>query len=465
MRKLSFILLVLLSFAAFTERGYGAAGSKKGPNFIIIIADDVSWNDLGCYGHPHIRTPNLDRMAKEGMRFDLAFLTTSSCSPSRCSIMTGRYPHSTGAGELHQPLPANQVVFAGLLKRAGYYTASAGKWHLGNDARKNFDTVVGGRPSGCENWLKVLKERPKDRPFFLWLAGIDAHRPYSKNTIKQPHSPKEVILPPFIPDTKDTRRDFALYYDEITRLDRYVGEVLAELQRQGVDDNTIVIFMADNGRPFPRCKTTLYDSGIRTPFIVRWPRHITPGSTCKSLISSVDIAPTFIELASGIKQSPTFQGKSFAKLLTNPKLHTRKYVFAEHNWHDYQAHERAVRSERYLYLWNAFPKLAGTPPADAVRSPTYRDMIALEKSEKLKPHQRGTFITPRPKVEFYDLQKDPHCLKNLAKDESLSAIIATHRQQLEMWKKRTNDRVPENPTPDKYHREKGTRLKKRLVVG
>ena len=141
-----------------------------------MIADDLGWNDVGCYGHPHIRTPNIDRLARQGLKFTHAFLTCSSCSPTRCSIMTGRYPHSTGAAELHQPLPPDQVVFPGLLKTAGYYTASAGKWHLGPAPKVHFDAVVGGGPIGCENWVKTLKERPKDRPFFLWLASIDPHR-------------------------------------------------------------------------------------------------------------------------------------------------------------------------------------------------------------------------------------------------------------------------------------------------
>ena len=123
----------------------------------LFIADDQAWNDVGCYGHPSIRTPNIDRLGQEGMKFEYAFLTCASCSPTRCSVITGRYPHSTGARELHQPLPANQITFPGLLKQAGYYTASAGKWHLGKDAEKNFDKVVqGGGPSGCEKWLDTL---------------------------------------------------------------------------------------------------------------------------------------------------------------------------------------------------------------------------------------------------------------------------------------------------------------------
>lgn len=449
----TFLWTALLSLLAATCQ---AADAR--PNFVIVIADDVSVDDIGCYGHPHIRTPNIDALAREGMRFDRAFLTCSSCSPSRCSIMTGRYPHATGAGELHQPLPADQIVFAGLLKEAGYYTASAGKWHLGGAAKKNFDRIEGGRPSGCEHWVQVLQERPQDKPFFLWAAAFDAHRGYSNNTIPEPHQASDAVVPPYLPDVPATRKDLGMYYDEITRLDDYLGQVVDELKRQKVLENTFILFLADNGRPFPRCKTTVYDSGVQTPFVLRFPPQVKAGSVAKNLVSSVDIAPTILELA-GVEPAKTFQGKSFVPQLKDPQASTREYIFAEHNWHDYQAHERAVRSKDYLYIRNAFPELPGTPPADAVRSPTYRAMLELAEAGKLTDAQRSCFIKPRTAEELYDVQADPHQLHNLADDPQAQAALEQLRGQLDAWIKRTGDQVPENPTPDKFHRVKGTRLK------
>jgi arylsulfatase A-like enzyme len=181
---------------------------------------------------------------------------------------------------------------------------------------------------------------------------------------------------------------------------------------------------------------------------------------CDSLVSSVDIAPTFLELA-GVKKSPTFQGKSFTKLLTDPKTSIRDFIYAEHNWHDFQAHERGVRSDRFLYIRNAFPNLTGSPPADAVRSPTYQSMIKLEVQGKLPEKQRGCFITPRPAEELYDVKNDPHCLKNLAADKSYAETLNTLRTALDRWIEDTNDRVPENPTPDKFDRQTGKQLSKK----
>lgn len=436
----------------------GIAEEAVRPNFVIMIADDVGWDDVGCYGNPGVRTPRIDALAKQGMRFDQAFLTCSSCSPSRCSIMTGRYPHATGAAELHQPLPASQVVFAGLLKKAGYHTAAAGKWHLGKPAEVNFDRILPpGGPSGCENWVKALKDRPRDRPFFLWLAAVDAHRPYSPGAATPATRPGDVRVPPYLPDAKETRGDLALYYDEITRLDGHVGKVLDELAEQAVADNTIVIFMSDNGRPFPRCKTTVYDSGVRTPFLVRWPSKVKPGSACDRLISSIDIAPTFTELAA-LPPSPTFQGESFAPLLRDPQQRTREAIYAEHNWHDYQAHERAVRTDRYLYIRNAFPNLTGSPPADAVRSPTYLLMQELHRADRLTRDQLGCFLSPRPTEELYDVKADPHQLHNLMDDPTHAQARDRLRGMLDQWVRETGDRVPEKPTPDRFDRVTGKPL-------
>lgn len=432
--------------------------TTKKPNFIIFIGDDIGWNDVGAYGHPNIRTPNIDKLANDGIKFTNAFLTISSCSPSRSSILTGRYPHNTGAGELHQPLPVDQVMFVRLLKDAGYYTASAGKWHLGQSAKVNFNVVKErSEDSGCAEWVEVLQNRPQDKPFFMWFASSDPHRPYKPDIIEQPHSPDDAVVPPFLPDVSETRQDLAMYYDEISRLDNFIGKVLEELDHQRLTDNTFVLFLSDNGRPFPRCKTTIYDSGIKTPLIVRWPGKIKPGTVCESMVSSVDIAPTIIELA-GLKSSPTFQGKSFVPMLKDPDKEIRKYIFAEHNWHDYQSHERCVRSKQYLYIRNAFPQLPGTPPADAVTSITYQAMQKLYTEGKLTPEQSVCFISPRAAEELYDTKNDNYSLNNFAGDPKYLDVLEEMRKVLDEWEERTNDKIPEQPTPDKFDRDTGKRI-------
>lgn len=179
LRALALQLLVLFSLSTFCV--HSACGDDR-PNFVIFVADDMAWDDCGAYGNAAIRTPNIDRLAAEGMRFDRAYLTCSSCSPSRCSILTGRYPHSTGAGELHLPLPKTQTMLTKPLMDAGYWTAAVGKWHLGQAVEEQVQYRQGSRPGAMGNaWVKALKERPAGQPFFLWAAHSDrSSQPFGK---------------------------------------------------------------------------------------------------------------------------------------------------------------------------------------------------------------------------------------------------------------------------------------------
>jgi N-sulfoglucosamine sulfohydrolase len=478
------IILVGICSGLILTSASAAEGAGR-PNVILIVADDMAREDCGAYGHPAIRTPNLDRLAREGMRFDRAFVTASSCSPSRSSLITGRYPHNTGAPELHQPLPRDQVTFVERLKSAGYWTAAAGKWHLGNAVKDRFDVVreagtagfqlptgsnakarmtaegAGAIQSGCDQWVRVLRDRLRDKPFFLWLAALDPHRDYQQGTIPRPHRPEDAVVPPYLPDVPEVRRDLALYYDEIARLDSYVGAVLAELDRQGEAGNTLVVFLSDNGRPFPRCKTTLYDSGIRTPWIVRWPGHVPPGSHCERLVSTVDIAPTVLKLA-GLEPGPSFQGQDFSPLFQDPKAKIRDWIFAERNWHDYAARGRSVRSERFQYIRNDDHDLALTPPADAVRSPTFQAMRRLRDEGKVTLAQRACFLHPRPADELYDADADPHELHNVAGDPRFTKVLNEMRQALADWERQTDDHEIGQLSPDEFDRETGEPLPNRV---
>ena len=484
----SLVLAMCVSSSPAAETAPPSRPGPLRPNIVLIIADDMGAEDWGGGGNPHVHTPNLDRLAKAGLSFRRAMLTCSSCSPSRSSTITSRYPHNTDAEQLHWLLPAEQVTFVELLKQAGYYTAASGKWHLGNAVKDRFDTVdeasaagfqlpadaaAAGQAvledrqnaSGCANWVKVLRERPRDKPFFMWFAALDPHRDYSPNIIAQPHQPADAIVPPYLPDTAQVRADFAMYYDEIARLDSFVGRVLDELDAQKVAGDTLVVFMSDNGRPFPRCKTTLYESGIRTPLVMRWPARIAANKQCEALVSSVDLGVTFLELAD-VKPHANMQGRSFASLLSDPAARHREFAFAEHNWHDYDAFERAVRSERFKYIRNLDATLPLTPPADAVRSPTFIDMRRLRDAGQLPQQQSQCFVRPRAEEEFYDLQTDPHELQNLAAAASLAndAVLATelarHRSALDAWRRETAD-LQNVRAPDEFDRESGAPLKAR----
>lgn len=473
--------LLLPGLQAGVAPSLAALPSSAPPNFVVIIADDVGWDDVAPYSSRGARTPTLARLAREGLRFDRAFLTCSSCSPSRSSIITGRYPHATGAEQLHWPLPAAQTTFVEKLKAAGYYTASVGKWHLGDAVKDRFDLVLepgaagyqlgvaGGEagrlkasadPSGCARWVDALRARPRSKPFFFWLASLDAHRDYEPSIIDRPHKPEDVSVPPYLPDLPATRADLALYYDEITRLDGFIARVLDELDLQGVAKDTLVLFLSDNGRPFPRDKTTVYDSGIKTPLLVRWPGHVAPGSVTGSLVSVVDIAPTLLELA-GVEAPATFQGRSFAPVFQDPSSPGRHHVFAERNWHDFDSHARAVRDARFKYIRSYDAALPLTPPADAVRSPTYQAMRRLGGEGRLPPSQMVCFGAPRPPEELYDCEADPDELRNLALDPAHAETLAELRAALDAWQKETDDEPKGLRAPDEFDRETGRPLPNR----
>lgn len=452
MRHVSCFCGCLLTVLVGVSSHHAAAEGR--PNFIVFIADDMAWDDCGAYGHPHIKTPHLDQLAADGLRFDNAYLTCSSCSPSRASLMTGRYPHSTGgAHQLHNPLPADQVIFPERLREAGYYTASAGKWHLGDATIPKFDVVT----PQMNQWVQTLKDRPRDKPFFFWFAFSDPHRGYQPGAIPDPHTADDVVVPPYLPDTPQTREDLALYYDEISRLDGVVGDVLAELEQQEQTANTLIVFLSDNGRPFPRCKTTVYTSGVKTPFLVKWPGHVPPGSTTDSLISAIDLAPTLVELA-GAAPGETFQGVSFVPLLSDPTAEIREYAVAEHNWHDFEDFQRGVRDESFNYIRTWYTELPNTPPADAVKSITFQKMHELLAAGDLTDAQRNPYNIPRPEEELYDVEADPHELHNLADSPQHAAVLQRMRRALDDWQAETADQLPAERRPDEFDRVTGDRL-------
>ena len=482
MRSIRYLLLFLLNISiifcevsCLREKSSTGDTSPIRPNLVLIIADDMAWNDCGAYGHPHIQTPNLDRMARQGLRFDQAFLTTSSCSPSRSSIITGKYPHQTDAEQLHWPLPGYNITFVELLKSAGYWTAQSGKWHLGEEVKNRFDLVRAGGSgedrartprdgSGAEDWVQTLREAPSDQPFFLWLAAFDPHRAYKEGIIPRTHTVEEVVVPSYLPDTREVRQDLALYYDEISRLDAYVGELWQELKAQGREDNTCILFISDNGRPFPRDKTTLYEGGIRTPFIAYWPDKIEAGSTSDALVSSLDIAPTCLDLAGA--EIPSFmEGVSLAASFENPSssepLH--EFVVAEDHWHDHDDFGRAIRTSQFKYIRNFYPELPNTPPADALKGMAYNSMLKLRERGELTAAQNRIFLPQRASEELYNLEEDPEELNNLADDESFQEELLAMRERLSTWQKATADRLPEQRTPDEYDRVTGDPLPNRSM--
>ena len=424
-----------------------AAIAADRPNFIFFITDDISPDDLGIYGNETVRTPNLGRLAARGLVFDNAYLTISSCSPSRCSIITGRYPHNTGAPELHTTLPADQVTFVQQLREAGYHTVISGKNHMAKPEQLGFDVSSDSQPAGAENWVRHLRERPEGKPFFCWFASHDAHHPFTPTDQAPRYEPRGVKVPPMLFDGPGTREELAHFDHEVSRTDFFAGQLVEELNRQGVADNTYLIYCSDNGRPFPRCKTYLYDSGIKTPLLVVGP-GVATGRT-DALVSSIDFAPTILELA-GVAKPETIQGVSLAPIFRDPRAEVRDVAFAERNWHVYQNHARAVRTGDWLYVWNAWPERYNVSgESSTYRFPAAKELWDAAAAGRLTPAQALLTQVPQPAEMLFQVKDDPDQFQNLADQSEHRETLDRLRALLDRWKAETGDSVPASPTPDR----------------
>ncbi|HVH45674.1 MAG TPA: sulfatase [Labilithrix sp.] len=421
------------------------APAARRPNIVVIVSDDQTAFDLGCYGNTAVHTPNLDRLARDGVRFEHAFVTSPQCSPSRASILTGRSPVAIGMSRLHAPLRPSIPSVLEPLKKAGYYVASYRKVHLGDDFQKRWD-YAGGFDEAPST---IFSKRPKDRPLFLWVGFEDPHRPYHPNAFTPPHDPAKVIVPAFLPDTKKVRRDLADYYDAIARMDRETGELLDALDAAGLTDDTFVTFASDNGMPFPGAKGSLYDPGIHVPLLVRWPGHVKPGGVDKDLVSLVDLPATWLDVAN-IAIPAEMEGRSTLPRIVDaaagragPSPSPREAVFIERDWHDTQDAVRAVRTKRYSLIQNYRAEIAYAPTFDLRDSSSWQSIVELHKAGTLAPALVHRYFTaPRASVELYDLEADKDETRNLVGSAAHAGELKRHQELLSRWMASTNDFLP-----------------------
>jgi arylsulfatase A-like enzyme len=432
-------LAVLANLALLPLRPapFAAQSPAPRPNIVVFVGDDLGWRDTGPYGNRAIHTPSIDRLARSGLVVRYAFGTSPQCSPSRISMLSGRYSHATRTEDLHTPLPEGIRLLPSLLHEAGYFTGNMAKTHFGPNAERQFQWYSKETATA----LPAFLDSAGTRPFFLWVGFHEPHRPYPRDPPPEAHAPARVALTPYLADTPETRTDVARYYDAITRMDRAIGLMLDELAGRKLTARTLVVFLSDNGAPFPREKGTLYDGGTRTPLVVAWPGVVPAGSTHEhGLVSTIDLAPTLLEIA-GAPAPAGLQGRSVRALLTHPNTAAgREYVFSERNWHDCDEHQRAVRSARFkLIRTDAYTALPLCTAADIGASPSFLALLARARAGRLTAAQRRLFEAPRARLELYDLTRDPWELTNVAGDPAYSAELDTLTALLEEWIEGTDD--------------------------
>lgn len=427
------VLLIMCSLLGCTSSEENPQQSL--PNIVFLFSDDQSSPDLGAYGNSAIQTPNLDRLADEGMLFRRGYVTTSQCSPSRASILTGRSPHVVGASRLHVDA---QPIYESLIEKLndrGYYTGAYRKVHQ-TEIQEQFDFYG----DGDEAFSSFFDSVPEEEPFFLWFGTTDPHRGYNVDEYEYQHNPKDVIVPEYLPDTEEVRKDLANYYNEITRFDKESGEILNLLEERGLSENTMVVVSSDNGMPFPRAKATLYEAGVRVPLIVKWPGHVEFGST-DELVSLVDLPATWLD-AAGVEIPEDFGGKSLLSFFEDGETNHREYLFAERNWHDNWDPMRAVIGDRYKLIQNYRPEVEYIPSLDILNSPSYKEIQRLNDDGELSGNLSWYENSSRPQIEFYDLVNDPNEWNNLAEDAEYDSLINQYQQILSEWMNGTNDFLP-----------------------
>ncbi|MCB1022110.1 MAG: sulfatase [Acidobacteria bacterium] len=392
---------------------------SRPPNFLVIVADDHGWDDLGCYGHPVVRTPNLDRIARQGVRFTRCFTTAPLCSPGRGAVMTGLYPHVSGVTQLVQGDQAERLsmdprlwTFAKGLQALGYETAAARKWHLSTAGATahGFEHEF-PKPSDYLAQSEAFLEGRRDRPFCLYFCPTHTHRPYRRHD-DFPYTPDEVAhcLPPYLRDTSQVREHYARYLSETSKMDQEIGRLVAALERSGELDHTVIAYMTDHGPSMHRAKFSLYDWGLRSSLILSGP-GVGRSRVDGRLASTLDIAPTLLKLAGG-EAAATCQGVDILG-------QSRTHVFAEH-------HERnemyAVRDEHFKLIRNV-----------SRDEPLIWPEVIQNWGGMAEDVLRDPYPLPRPPEELYDLEADPLERRNLAADTAYREPLAGLRAQLDDW--------------------------------
>lgn len=449
-------LLKGMAGAAAATAGAARARSTAGRqrNVLLLISDDQGL-DLGCYGVP-VATPRLDRLAREGTRFTHGFAAVSSCSPSRAVIHSGLYGHQNGMYGLqhdvhHQSLLDGIATLPSLLRAAGYAVALVGKKHVGPDSAFPFEAELVPERSGIRDVREMATaaasfiRSTSDRPFFVTVAYSDPHRAAADygNDRTWPgvkpvrYDPAKVRIPSHLPDLPAVRRDLAGYYESLSRLDSGVGMLLDLLAESGRAGDTLVIFLSDNGRPFPGAKTNLYAPGLHLPLIVRAPG--TAAAVNQAMVSWIDIAPTVLDWAGVAPPDYPLPGKSLLPVLGKSDDPARDAVFASHEFHEINQYYpmRAVRTRTHSYILNLAHPLDYPVAGDVAGSPSWQ-AIAADPAIRLGKRSQAAY-RERPGEELYDLTRDPDELVNLAGDPAHASVRDTLHARLLAMRKATRD--------------------------
>lgn len=430
---------------------YDAQEQSARPNVLIIVGDDCSFNDLPLYGGQNASTPNIDRLAEQGMTFNRAYMSIAMCMPCRTELYTGLYPARNGVCWNHSAARPGTRSIVHRLGDLGYRVGITGKTHVKPKETFPFEYIQSVQPGAIrktanfdkpEN-LTAFMARDKDQPFCLVVALVVPHTPW---TVGNPDRFNQVALklPPYMVDTPTTRSDFANYLAEVEVLDQHVGIALDALKKSGQADNTLVLFTSEQGGQWPGGKWTNYDLGLHTALVARWPGKVEPGSRTDALVQYADVLPTLIEAAGGKADAKAFDGTSFLPVLRGDSDKHRDYAYSMHNnvpeGPPYPI--RGVVDGRYHYLRNLAPDTDYLEVHLMKQKYWHAYWPSWEREAQANNAHAQRMVrryTRRPAEELYDLKNDPHEMNNLADDPDHAAIKARLSAELDRWIKDQND--------------------------
>jgi len=447
-----------------------ASAKDSRPNIFMLFTDDVTVWDHGCYGNPAVHTPNIDQLAREGMKFNHALTPNPMCSPSRSAMYTGLYPFRNGAHPNWSKVKPGIKSIAHYMSSLGYRVLLFGKvhmWPAESFPFEHYPDDFGGSSGGGgpgPDMRRILAD-PGDKPLCIFCTKFGAHAFWPENPYG--YDPNEVNIPAYHVDTPETREMRAHYYSAIHGLDEAVGKILELVRESGLEEHTLFIYSADHGSGWPHERQNLYDNGIKIPFIVRWPGHVEPGVESEALVSLVDIVPTFIELAGGdVDQvvpkcgGEPLDGKSFLPVLLGEKKEHHEAVYGIISWGIMEGYPmRAVRTKTHKYIWNIdhqfkYPSMwAGLPYALQYAKPVWDSWVEKAKTD---PHAAALIRAElyRPEEELYDIREDPYEMNNLADDPAHEEVLGQLSMKVRDWMKQQGD-----DGSSEYHEEIGKDVK------
>ena len=410
-----------------------SSNTKNLPNILHIVVHDLG-KDLACLGHPDVKTPHLDQFASEGVLFTNHFCNSTPCSPARGCAMTGRYAHTNGLialAHLGIHLPDSEQTIVDYLNDAGYETYNFGLQHeraTNKNRYKHIDDVPRFVKPTANNAIEFLKNyKPSDGPFYANVGTHEPHKPWNRPDLlpyQAKYNADQIKMRPFLPDLKLYRQELKQYYGIITYMDEHIGRILDTLKQTGLDKDTLVIFTTDHGVPFPRAKGTLYDPGLTTTMIMRWPGRFKAGVKFTDQTQHVDLLPTILDLAN-LPIHPRIQGRSYAPFLLGKPYKPNDYFFSEMHFFGDWDPMRAVRTSRYKLIRNYAQRCRFRHPWE-MKEGDNKNLIYLGPEE-------------RPYEELYDLKEDPNEFQNVAGKPEAAPILKDLRAQMDRWQDETAD--------------------------